>query len=400
MKANNIRILCSVLKTDIVLESRDGTLTPFFDMTEDSPLMKSQELRAVLHSGAVSMKGPYLYEGVNGCYFAGISIEQGTVYMGPMCSMKLNTVRLRQTLRSYGIDSPDQRGLPNFTLPEIRDMVLLANIVLDNTDTEDEELLHLNRLISRSDAETKADMTSHLLNEENENDAMAIRHSYHEEQLLMEAIRSGNTEEAVRLAEHMDSDSGRLSRDELSHRRNLAIVGIALCARAAIEGGGAPETCYRISGYYIEKCDSTQNPAQLLQYRNQAIEDLTARVAEKLDRSRSSSYVERCSDYIRKHYREKIYLDDIADTLGLSPAYLSRLYKKETGKNIQDAVNEERVFRAANLLAYSDLSLPRIAAYVNFPNQSYFGKIFRKYRGMTPKKYRDRYAIREVTDSE
>lgn len=400
MRENKLKILCSVLKTDLVLESEQKELISFSGIVEDSPLMKSEELRTILRSGVSAMKGPYIYQGVHECYFAALHAGNDILFLGPMCHMKLNTVKRRQMARRYGITSDDLRELPAFTLPEIRNMVLLTGIVLDNADVEAEELLHLNRLISDSSNDVKREQTTFVLQEEGQNDNDAIRHSYHEEQMLMNAIREGRTEEAVRIAENMDRDSGRLSKEELQHRRNLAIIGIALCSRAAIEGGVSPETSYRLSGYYIQKCDTAETPAALLQYRNQAITELTARVKEKTDRSRSSSYVERCQDYIRKHYREKIYLEDIADVLGISPTYLSRLFSQETGTRIQDYINEERVFRAANLLAYSDLSLPAIAAYVNFPNQSYFGKIFKQYKGMTPKKYRDRYSVIEIAESE
>lgn len=52
----------------------------------------------------------------------------------------------------------------------------------------------------------------------------------------------------------------------------MAIIGIALCSRAVIEGDLHPEEGYRLSGYYIQKCDNTQDPAHLLHYRNRAIE--------------------------------------------------------------------------------------------------------------------------------
>ena len=116
---------------------------------------------------------------------------------------------------------------------------------------------------------------------------------------------------------------------------------------------------------------------------------MTDRVAEKLNRPRSSNYVEQSRDYVRKHYREKIYLEDVAEALKISPTYLSRLFKRETGQNFQDYINEVRVDRAANLLKYSEMSLSEISQYVNFPNQSYFGKIFKKYKNITPRAYRD-----------
>lgn len=396
MRENHIRILCSVLKVDLVYETADNALTAFFDSIPDSPLMHSKELRQSLYAGALSQTAPFLRKDEYDCYYACIRAEGGFLMMGPMPHRRLNTSQRKQMYRAYGIADEGLRVLPVFTLPEIRNMILLTNSVLENASLENEELLQLNRIISRDEQQTRRDQTRHLLKEEEENDDNAYRHGYREEQLLMQAIREGRAADAVRLAEDMDRDSGQLSPDYIRHRRNLAIIGIALCARAAIDGGLPPESAYRISGYYIQKCDEAHDAAHMLHHRNRAIEELAGRVAEKQSRPRGSGYVERARDYVRKHYREKIYLDDVADALGLSPTYLSRLFSKETGSCLQDFINEERVFRAANLLLYSDLSLTEIADYVHFPNQSYFGKIFKQYKGMTPKAFRDRYRSAEA----
>ena len=54
---------------------------------------------------------------------------------------------------------------------------------------------------------------------------------------------------------------------------------------------------------------------------------------------------------------------------------------------LQDYVNEVRVERSANLLMYSDESLSMIAEYVNFPSQSYFGKVFKSITGQSPQRF-------------
>lgn len=398
MAENHIRMLCSVIKVDLVYEAPDGTLIAFFDSVQDSPLMHSAELRNTLRAGIAGQKAPYLYKEKYGVFFAALHAEEGYLYMGPMCSEKRNALNRRQLYESYGIDAASARSLPSFTLSEIRNMILLTNSTLKNGNLENEELMHLNEIISRGEKKLYTEQVSFVLKEEAENDDIAFRHSYYEERLLMQAIREGRAEDAIRLAENMDRDTGRLSAAEYGHWRNLAIIGISLCTRAAIEGGISPEEGYRLSGYYIQKCDTTQDPAHLLHYRNRAIEDLTVRVRQHLEKPRGSGHVERCKDYVRKHYREKIYLEDVAEALGISPTYLSKLFKKETGQCLQDYINEERVFRAANLLIYSRLSLPEIAEYVHFPNQSYFGKIFKQVKHMTPKEYRDRYTPTEVTE--
>ena len=391
MRDNHIRILCSVLNVDIVYEAADGSLTPFFDNSKESPLMQSQALRQIMREGTAAQSSIFLRHNTYDCYFAGLHAGDGYIYMGPMAHQRLTSAQRRRMYRAYGIDSEDLSVLPVFTLPQIRNMALLANTVLENASLENEELLQLNRIITKEEKQIQQEQTAFTMREEEVDDDEAYRHSYHEEQLVLQAVREGRAEDAIRISEDMDRDSGRLARTDIRHRRYVAIIGITLCSRAAIEGGVSPASVYRISGYYINKCDETEDPAHMLLYRNRAIEELAGRVREGLNAPRGSSYVERCRDYIRKHYRDKIYLEDIAQALDLSPSYLSRLYRRETGGCIQDAINEERVYRASNLLRYSDMSLTQIAHYVGFPSQSYMGKIFKKWKNMTPMAYRETF---------
>lgn len=402
MRENHIRILCSVLKVDIVYEGPAKTPTAFFDNSMESPLMQSSELRSILREGTSAQSGIYLWRDPFDCFYAGLHVDSSSaddslpdtgcyLFMGPMAHQRLTAHQRHQMYHAFNIDTEDLPTLPVFTLPEIRNMALLANTVLENASLENEELLQLNRIINREEGQLKRDQTAFNLREEETDDEGACRHSYHEEQLVLQAVREGRAQDAIRISENMDRDSGRLSRSDVRHHRYLAIVGITLCSRAAIEGGVSPASIYRISGYYINKCDETNDPAYMLHYRNRAIEELAGRVKEVLNKPRGSGYVEQCRDYIRKHYRDKVYLEDIADSLGLSPSYLSRLFKKQTGICLQDAVNEERVYRAGNLLLYSDYSLTEIAHYVGFPNQSYLGKIFKKYKKMTPMAYRSAF---------
>jgi AraC-like DNA-binding protein len=398
MQSDILQILCSVLRVDMVHESEDGILTALFENASDSPLLASPDLRDTLRNGLRSQPDPFLFSAEYGCYFAGLRAGDGCLFMGPMCHEKLTRLTYRKMCRSYQVETTDFRSLPSFTLPEMRNMVLLTNHVLENASPEDEELLHLNRIIATPGENESRDKVRFSLMEEESDDDHAYRHSYREEMELMQAIREGRTKDAVRAAENMDRDSGRLSTRDLTHRRNLAIIGIALCSRAAIEGGFPPGDAYRLSGFYIQKCDTAQDAAHLLYYRNRAIEDFSDQIYERLNHRRVSGYVEQCKDYIHKHYREKISLPQVAEALGISSSYLSRLFRKETGVHLQDYIVEVRVQSAANLLQYSEFSLGDIAQYVHFPNQSYFGKVFREHKGMTPKAWRDTYKTAEFTE--
>ena len=96
-------------------------------------------------------------------------------------------------------------------------------------------------------------------------------------------------------------------------------------------------------------------------------------------------------DYIYNNINQRITVSDLADYTGLSPSYLSRLFKKELGISISDYICEKKIEKAENLLKYSDFSFVEIANYLAFSSQSHFIQSFKKSVGLTPKKYRDKY---------
>ena len=379
--------------------SKDSSMTVLFGTPEDSPLYQNAALRTRLQEGCRTLTLPFILQEEFNVFFACFFYEQTWYYIGPVTTGQMTSITRRKFYQSFGILDEDVHSIPHFSLQEIIDFIQLVYYSVTSNACSDQDLLSVNHLEGSSQkASIEKELSAFVMREEEANDEEAYRHTYHEEQKLLQAVSEGRSEDALQRMLSMDSDSGRLATHELSHWKNLAVVGISLCTRAAIGSGISPETGYRISGFYIQKCDSCKTPAQILHYRNQAILELTAKVAQRLSQRKSSSYTERCKDYINKHYREKIYLDSIAAILGISPTYLSRLFKKDSGDSIQDYINQVRTDRAANLLIYSDESLPDIAVYVHFPSQSYFGKIFLKYKKMTPKQYRDRYKASEFIE--
>ena len=272
---------------------------------------------------------------------------------------------------------------------------MFAKIITDQEYT-DQQLMDANYPAVTSMEERREQICFDIKSEDED----IYRHTYQEERRILDAVKEGDVEEAVRLSKDMDANIGRLGESEVEHWRNLTIVSATLCARAAIEGGVLPSIAYRISGFYINKSTACKDVTQILFYRNHAIEELARQVREQKGKRHISSYTKQCKDYVYGHYREKIYLDHIADNLGISNSYLSRLFKKETGSSLQDFITDVRVEKAANLLRYSEETLPGIAEYVNFPSQSYFGKIFKQKMQMTPKQYRELYKPMEFHDQQ
>ena len=196
----------------------------------------------------------------------------------------------------------------------------------------------------------------------------------------------------------MDENIGTMSKNAMRQWDRIAVVGITLCTRAAIEGGLAPDMAYRISDHYLQKLDQCREISDIIDCRNKAVEKLAQLVASKNETEHYSSHVEACRDYIEKNYRSKIYLEEVAEAIGLAPTYLSRLFSREMGMRFSDYLTMVRTEHAANLLKYSQMSVTEISRYVNFPSASYLGQVFKKSMGMTPKEYRNRYKPKEFIE--
>ena len=97
------------------------------------------------------------------------------------------------------------------------------------------------------------------------------------------------------------------------------------------------------------------------------------------------------SNYVRRHFSEKICVEDIARELFMSRPYLSAKFSREAGISLTDFILKQKTEEAKRLLRCSDKSAAAISSYLGFSSQSHFSRVFRKYSGKTPAGYRDKY---------
>lgn len=367
----------------------------FFDYNwkyEKTPLKSSEFLRSFLMRRAMDQDVPVIWQDEYKVFWVCIQKEKVFFFMGPITIEQLSFVELHRYYRGYHLKETVERPLRKCLFPEFLQLVEVVAEDIRGEQLSDDDLMRANHLLQIEDKDLQGEQVVLHIKQEDEDE---YHHTYREEQFLLECVREGREEEALAFCKGMDKELGKMSKQEKNHWNNAAVVAITLCTRAAIDGGISPVAAYQLSDFYIQKVDQTSDILQKLNYRNKAIADLTKRVKNKRSQGRESLYVEQCKDYISKNYREKIYLDDMAATIGLSASYLSRFFFKETGVHLQDYINEFRVERAANLLRFSEEALLSISEYLCFQSQSYFGKIFKKYKNMTPKEYREYYKTRE-----
>jgi two-component system response regulator YesN len=113
-------------------------------------------------------------------------------------------------------------------------------------------------------------------------------------------------------------------------------------------------------------------------------------IDDVLNRPKNSKeeLIHQCKEYIKKHYKEDINLSNLSRYLHVSPAYISKLFKKIEGMNIVNYINEIRTEQAKTLLIYSSLTIEEISEQIGYKTQNYFSFIFKKIVGCTPSEYR------------
>jgi YesN/AraC family two-component response regulator len=102
----------------------------------------------------------------------------------------------------------------------------------------------------------------------------------------------------------------------------------------------------------------------------------------------TSALVKRALAYIHQNYALSLSRQQIASAVGVSERYLSEIFKQEMGISPWDVLNRFRIQRACELLKASDASITEIAIQVGFGDSSYFGRVFSKQTGLSPKAYR------------
>jgi two-component system response regulator YesN len=92
--------------------------------------------------------------------------------------------------------------------------------------------------------------------------------------------------------------------------------------------------------------------------------------------------------WIKDHLKEPISLPIIAEQVGLSPHYISKLFREETGSTVNQYITRLRMEKAIELLRHSNKKVYEIAEEVGIPSYRYFTVTFRNWTGVSPTDYK------------
>lgn len=104
-----------------------------------------------------------------------------------------------------------------------------------------------------------------------------------------------------------------------------------------------------------------------------------------------NEHVKNATKYINDHILSPISLSDVSEYIHLSKEYTASIFKKETGKTVTEYITERKMLYAKEMLQDGSFTLSEISSNLGYDNYGYFSIIFKKYYGISPVKYRERF---------
>lgn len=119
---------------------------------------------------------------------------------------------------------------------------------------------------------------------------------------------------------------------------------------------------------------------------------LNSMILDNREHSNASrlNYLE-CYNYINNNFSNILSIQDIADRCSISSIYLCRLFKKYAQTSPMTYVTKLKMNKAALLLMQTDYSIKKISLMLNFDNQYYFSRAFKRIYGISPQHYREKH---------
>ena len=181
--------------------------------------------------------------------------------------------------------------------------------------------------------------------------------------------------------------AGNISDNPVTQFRYLAVSAITLATRYAIQGGLNEQVAYDFSDKSIAKVDQINSADDILASLAYDIVTLTKMVSENRLKPKQSPHIKKCISYINEHIEEKLTVKSLAEICGVSPDYLSQIFRREMGDNLSSYILTRKLEYSKELIA-NGMSNKEICETLKFSSPSYFVTAFKNKYHMTPSEYK------------
>lgn len=212
--------------------------------------------------------------------------------------------------------------------------------------------------------------------------------AYSAELRLFSCIQQGDVDSLLKQIKGLNSNivAGKMSDDELTQYKYMAVISITLATRYAIQGGLNEKKAYDFSDRVIKTVDKLTCKEEILPCIGFEIIKLTDEVKKSKSQPEFSPHVRKCIKYINENLNKKITVSMLSEYCGISADYLSHIFKREMNESLSSYIIRQKLEEAKLLLSQNN-ECSDVCARLGFLSQSHFSTAFRRFYGMSPSEY-------------
>ncbi|MCH1625043.1 response regulator transcription factor [Fredinandcohnia sp. SECRCQ15] len=137
--------------------------------------------------------------------------------------------------------------------------------------------------------------------------------------------------------------------------------------------------------------NESSTAGEVVEQLNMFITEANKAIADKRNKLGNSN-MKKLLEYVEEHYNEPLSLSSVAKHFHFNPSYLSSYFTAHNNEGFNEYLNKIRIEEAAKLLLKDTATISEISGMVGYSDHSYFCKVFKKMKGVSPSKYRRKYS--------
>ncbi|AGC69605.1 Two component transcriptional regulator, AraC family [Thermoclostridium stercorarium subsp. stercorarium DSM 8532] len=211
------------------------------------------------------------------------------------------------------------------------------------------------------------------------------------QKLLLDGIKTGNEAIVMKRIEDIKKYINSLDHLNMEYLKNFYWGIITYINNIRLSVAMASNES-KVESINIISLHNMISKSENINELNDLLKEVSLSITAKINNYNNKSIkliLRNALEYIHQHYSEQLTLNDVAEHVYVSPSYLSRMFKKELGKNFVDYLNGLRIEKAKELLMDPKYKTYEVAEIVGIPDAHYFSRLFKKYEGLSPTEYRD-----------
>ena len=203
------------------------------------------------------------------------------------------------------------------------------------------------------------------------------------EQHLKKALLSGDTDTVVEILGSTLTLISELRTKE--EKENYLINLLLLPARITLDMNIGICSSWE---HLLQQFLSRENQEEKEDMLYSLYKEFTAKIKESKT-PHDNALIQKVIKIISQKYMEQISVQSLSDMVNLTPAYLCVLFKQNMKMTINEYITDIRINKAKELLSKTQLHLYEICYQVGYLSPAYFSRLFKRNTGQTPKEWRD-----------